>query len=345
MSPFLKNILACSLLLLTIASCGNDAATLKSEEDKNDQAEFTRPGMDPGIAKLSTQLRTDPANASLYAARAEMWYQKDNFDNAIVDLQSALAMDSTNLDYHYLLTDVYLDYFQSLLALKTIQRAVSLDPDNVESLLTQAEVQLILKQNDEAMNSINEVTRLEPRNPDAYLILGYIFAEKGDTIRAINATQEAVEIDPDMQDGWITLGRLHAAIGGELASRFFDTAINLNPQDVTAIHAKADFLRDQNQVNEAIALYRQTTNIDQQYVAGNFNAGLLYMELDSVDRAQEQFNIVVKNDPIHIRGYFFRGYTYELQGNKEEARKNYEVALRFSPDYPLALEGMERVGE
>mgnify|MGYP005990368369 CR=1 FL=1 len=333
------------MLLLALASCGNDAATLKSEEDKNDQAEFTRPGMDPGIANLSNQIRSEPANAALYAARAEMWYEKNNFDNAIIDLQSAQTMDSTNLDYHYLLTDVYLDYYQSLLALKTIQRAVSLDPDNVESLLTQAEVQLILKQNDEALNSINEVTRVEPRNPDAYLILGHVFAEKGDTARAINSTQEAVEIDPDMIDGWITLGRLHAAIGSDLAGRFFDTAINLDPQDVTAIHAKADFLRDQNKINEAIALYRQTTEIDQQYVAGNFNAGLLYMELDSVNRAQEQFNIVVKNDPIHIRGYFFRGYTYELQGNKDKARENYAVALRFSPDYPLALAGMERVGE
>lgn len=301
--------------------------------------------VDPAIERVSAQIEATPEDASLYASRAELWYEKSNYDNAILDLQSALTLDEDNLEYHYLLSDVYLNYYQSRLALKTMERAVALDPDNIESQLRLAEVQIILKQYDPALATLNEVTRVEARNPDAYILLGQVFAETGDTARAINATQEAVEIDPDLMDGWITLGRLHAAIGGELAERFFNTAIELDPNDVYAVHAKADFLRDEGQLNEAIKLYRKTSEIDRQYVAGHFNAGLLYLEMDSVAVAERELNIVLKNDPIHIRGYFFRGYARELQGNVEGAREDYATALRFSPDYELALAGMARLGE
>lgn len=299
---------------------------------------------DPGLENLNAAIAADPKRADLYASRAQMWYDKDNFDNAIVDLRNALVLDSTNIDYHYLLTDVYLDYYQSRMALKTIQRAVALEPENIESLLTQAEVQLILQQYEDAMTSLNSVVQLDPRNPDAYLLLGRTLAETGDTARAINATQEAVEIDADLTDGWIVLGQLHAAIGGQLAERFFETALSIDTTDLAAIHAMADFFRDRDDLDRAIELYRKTSRIDPQYVAGHYNAGLLLMEQEKVEEARQEFRITVKNDPLHIRGYFFLGYANELLGDPAAARTNYETALRFAPDYELARQGLARLG-
>ncbi|MEM9835377.1 MAG: tetratricopeptide repeat protein [Bacteroidota bacterium] len=329
--------------MLTLTACGGEVKEPTADDPA--AADYRGPKLDPGIVNVTEQIKQDPKNGALYAARAEMWFDKNNFDNAITDLQSALVLDSTNLDYHYLLSEVYLDYFQSRLALRTIQRAVALEPENVESLLYQAEIQLILKLHDEALASLNEVVRIAPREPEAYLLLGKVFAETQDTARAINATQEAVEIDPEIVDAWIYLGQLHAAIKSPLAGRYFDTAISVDPNDVVAIHAKADYLRDQDQLNEAIALYRKTGEIDQQYVDGHYNAGLLLLEQDSVEAAQRELNIVIGNNPLHIQGYFFRGYTHELQCNIAAARKDYETALRFSPDYQLALDGMARISE
>ncbi len=342
--PLGKVILATLLLLFFLAACGGKAT---EEVDTTalpvDAINPRLPGLDPGIATISAQIENAPNDASLYASRAELWYEKNNFDNAIVDLRIALELDSLNIGYHYILTDIYLDYFQSLLALKTIERAVSIDPENIESLLRLAEVRIILKRYKEALAAINEVTRLKPREPDAYLLLGQIFAEQGDTTRAISSLQEAVEINPDMMDGWITLGRLHAAKGSNLAERYFETAYRLDSNSIYAVHARADFLRDQGEIAEAIRLYKRTSAIDRQYVAGHFNAGLLYLEMDSIEMAFRELNIVIKNDPIHIQGYFFRGYAQEMMGDLAAAKKDYETALRFSPDYQLALDGLARV--
>lgn len=320
-------------LLCALTAC-NDAPPAEAQNSSSG---------DPAIDELTAAIASDPENADLYAQRATMWYDKESYDGAIADLQVALAIDSTNIIYHYNLADVYLDYYQSRLALRTLERAASLEPDNVETQLRLAETQLVLKQYEGALQSLNEVIRIDPRNPDAYLLLSETFLETGDTARAIKSAEEATEIDPDLTDAFITLGQLLQAKGFSRAEQYFDAAVAIDPKDPIALHAKGDYLRDTDQIAQAIATYRKASMADRQYVAGYFNAGLLLMEQDSFALARQEFDLVVKNDPVHIRGFFFRGYANELLGNLAAAQADYEVALRFAPDYDMALQGLARV--
>jgi len=326
-----------TLLLFTLCSCNGDAPPAATET-------VTTSSRDPGIARLTEAIMAEPENADLYAQRASMEYDKRNYDAAIADMTRALSIDSTNIGYHYNLADVYLDYYRSRLALRTLERASRLEPDNVETLLRLAETELTLKQYDDALVTLSETSKIDPRNPDLYYLLGQAFLETGDTARAINSIQEATEIDPDFTDAFIKMGQLLFAKQLPRASQYFDAAVAIDPEDVVALHAKADYLRDNDQLNEAIATYRQASLADRQYVAGHYNAGLLYLELDSLQPALTEFNLVIKNDPVHIRGFFFRGYTKEQLGDPTAACADYDVALRFAPDYQLAMDGYARLG-
>lgn len=325
-------------LLCLLTACGENSPV----DTENPVAAVST---DPAIGKLNAAIAADPGNPDLYAQRATMWYDKQNYDGAIADLSAALSIDSNNIVYHYNLADVYLDYYRSRLALRTLERAARLEPDNVETQLRLAETQLILEQHADALQSLNEVIRVDPRNPDAFLLLSKTFLETGDTARAIKAAEEVTEIDPDDADAFITLGRLLFAKGLPRAGQYFDAAVAIDPEDPVPLHARADFLRDSDRIAEAIATYRAASRADRQYVAGYFNAGLLLMEQDSFSRAKSEFDLVIKNDPVHIKGHFFRGYASELLGDPEAARADYEVALRFAPDYALAQQGLARVGE
>lgn len=326
-----------STLLFFLFSCNGEAPPSSGNA-------ATSPDRDPGIARLNAAIAKEPNNADLYAQRATMEYDRKNYDGAIADMTRALSIDSTNIGYHYNLADVYLDYYRSRLALRTLERASRLEPNNVETLLRLAETEITLKQYDDALVTLSEISKVDPRNPDAYYLLSQAFLETGDTARAIKSVEEATEIDPDFTDAFIKLGQLLFAKGLPRAGQYFDAAVAIDPGDVVALHAKADYLRDNNQLNEAIATYRAASLADRQYVAGHFNAGLLYLELDSLQPALTEFNLVIKNDPVHIRGFFFRGYTKEQLGEPEGACADYDVALRFAPDYQLAMDGYARMG-
>ena len=78
-----------------------------------------------------------------------------------------------------------------------------------------------------------------------------------------------------MTDAFITLGQLLFAKGLPRAEQYFDAAVAIDPEDVYALHAKGDFLRDSERLPEAIATYQAASRSDRQYVAGYFKRWLV----------------------------------------------------------------------
>lgn len=334
-------IIGLALLLgLGAGSCGGNGS-----KDKDDAATEALTTGNAAIDGISVKISQNPNDPALYAERGRLFYENDGYDEAIRDLNRALSFDSANVEYMHLLADVYLDYFKSRLALKTMERAAELYPERIPTLLKLSEFQMILKQYEASMKTIDRILKIDPQNAEAYFMFGMNFKERGDTVRAINSFQKAVEFDSELIDGWINLGQLYAAIGDPLAMRYFDNAIRVGPENVTALHARADYLSDTGDLPGAIEMYRRISLVDPQYEDAYFNSGLIYLDMDSIDQARKQFDITIKTSPTFIRAYYYRGLAQEMLGNKAAARADYEQALRMAPEYEKAQEGLERVKE
>lgn len=332
----LNIVLVASLLALGfMSSCGSD----KPQEET---AKIVPTG-DPEIDQVSQQIAGDPENADLYALRAEIYYDKNSFDQAISDMTMAMALDSVNLDYHHLLTDIYLDYFRSRLALQTMERAIAIAPEDIPSLLKLSEIQLFLKMNQASLSTIDKILRIDPQNALAFFFTGKNFEEMGEINRAINAYQESSEINPEMIDTWIKLGQLHASIDGSLADAFFDNAIEVDSNSTIALQAKAEYLWDQDKPEEALELYREAVLRNPMDEKSAYNTGLVYLELDNPEEAYKHFSMAIENAPLYAAAYCYRGYAAEAMGNVEQAKSDYEHTLRLAPNYEQAQDGLARL--
>ncbi|MBK7476800.1 MAG: tetratricopeptide repeat protein [Haliscomenobacter sp.] len=329
-----------SVLLL----CGGLALaalfTACSSKENPEGAQVVASG-DPVLDQLALEISRNPKQPDLYFQRAERYYENGGFDEAIRDLQSALRLDSVKAEYLHLLADVYLDYFRSREALKTMEKVVALYPERIPSLLKLSEFQLILKQYEASRNTISRVLKLDPLNADGFFMIGMNLKETGDTLGALDAFQSAVENDPELIDAWINLGQLYAARKDPVAIRYFDSALRVAPGYVPALHAKAFYLQERNKLPEALKLFQEMAKADPQNADAHYNSGLLYLDMDSIPQAYQAFNLAIQTDPVHIRAYFYRGIAAEMQGKKEQARADYEQALRLAPDYEDARAALE----
>ena len=330
------NIAALLLLSLALFSCGGK---------KNAVAQLPASTGNAVLDSLNALIIADPANPKLYAGRAALFLELNNYDNAIADLHTAITMDSMQAPFYHLLTDVYIQYFKSWQGLRAMQKAAELFPQDMPTLLKLAKTQLLLRQYPESLGTLNNALTLDPQNADAHLLLGMNFKETGDTARAINSFQKAVNLDAELIDGWINLGQLHESRGHAVAGKYYESAVSIDIDNVLAHHAKADYLSRIDDLEGALEAYRNIIEIDPEYVEAYFNSGLLYLDLDSVPQARQQFDRTVSISPLHIRAYYYRGYCAELSGDKDQARKDYKKALSFAPEFPLALQGLARVGE
>jgi tetratricopeptide (TPR) repeat protein len=323
------------------SACGD--AEAPSAANETPAAPAVQPTTNPALAALNQKLSQTPDDPTLYYSRAEILYENNGFDEAITDLQQAIRLDSLQPDYFHLLADVYLDYFKSRLALATMEDAARRFPERIPTLLKLSEFQHILTKYEESMKTIDKVLKVDPQNAEAFFMFGLNFRETADTNRAINSFQKAVSFEPELVDAWINLGQLYGARDNKLAGTFFDNAIEVAPENIIALHAKANYLSDQDDLSGAIELYKKINTLDPQYDEAFFNTGLLYLDLDSIDQAYQHFDMALKVSPTFIMAYYYRGVASEMKGNVAKAKKDYEQALRMAPNYENARQAVDRL--
>ena len=334
----MHKIVVILIYLILLTSCWS----CKSEPATSETTTTALPTTgNPAIDGFTKEIAAKPNDPRLYAQRGALFYENENYDEAIKDLEVALSYDSTNVTYLHLLADAYLDYYQSYNALSTLQKAATLYPNRIPTLLKLCEFELILEQHEASIKTINKVLALQPLNPDAFFMLGMNFKEMGNIDRAIGSFQTAVENDPDLVDAWINLGQLHAKKNSKMAGVFFDNALQVDPNNTTALHAKAAYLHDTNRLQEALATYRQLNITDPTYEEGFFNTGIIYLEMDSLKRAYQHFDLAAKTSPTYIMAYYYRGLVQEQQGDLEAAKKDYQQALNLNPGFDRAKEALE----
>lgn len=318
------------LLFIIIISCKNST---------NDSQ--TNTSGDPAIDKISTAISKNPKDASLYYQRAQLYYDKSIYDLSIADLKFALKIDSLNPDYYHLMADAFLDYGNAKEAMNTMTDVMGIYPERIPTLLKMAELKYILEDYDSSIMTINEIVRLDPQNAEAYFMLGLNFRSLKDNTRAINAFRTAVEMDSKLTDAWISLGELHEEKKDALALQYYESAILSDPKSMQAKHAKAFYLQNNGKINDALKIYNEIIIEDKMYSDAFLNSGLLYLELDSLKRAYEQFDLLTSIAPTNYMGFYMRGVVNEKLKKPEAALKDYQSAYNLNSQDKRVQDALE----
>ncbi len=297
----------------------------------------------PAVDNLTAELKSNPDNPELYYERSIAFANMEAFDNAIVDMEVAMKIDSLKPKYYAHLSDLFLSYYRSKQALQTLQVASDLFPTNIPIRLKYGELLITLNQNQKAVQVLSNIMEQDNQNADAFFLMGILMQSLGEKEKAKKALKEVVSIDPEITDAYILLGELYEEEDPKLALQYLENSITVDPQNINAIHSKAFFLQNHDRVTEALELYREINLIDPSYAPAFLNAGILYIAEDELEKAYEQFNILVGIAPTDHLAYYYRGLTLKLQGKLKAARQDIEQSLVYKDDFQKAIEELKNV--
>lgn len=326
----------CGLLFFILFSCKNDSKPAPANE----------PQLDPQLSALNALLEKNPNNDTLLYRRAMVLYKLDGYDEALKDLHRAMQLDSMQPAYYHLLADVLLDYGRpndSRRAIDVLKLASERFPDRIPTLLKLSEFQLIVRQHGDALATLDKILRRDPQNAEAFYMAGRIALDKGDTTAAIASLQKSVQFDATNEDAWMFLGRIFTNRNSPRALQFFDNVLRLDSANLEARECKGVFYKRRGEFDKAFEVYRDIIARNPDYSNAYFDMGVIYLELDSLSKAYDNFNIAAKTDPLFVKAYYYRGLCAELQGNTDAALADYKQANGMSPDFQEAKEAVERL--
>lgn len=295
------------------------------------------------LDELNILISKDTSDHKLLFNRAEYYYSVENFDAAIEDLQKAIEKDPKKIRYYHLLSDVFMDYFRSKDALMIMNECVSVNAESVPSLLKLSETQLILKQYDESLMTVNKLLTINDQNAEAFFMMGMNFKAMENRDKALGAFQTAIELEPDLLDGWIIIGDMLSAEKNPLAIDYYNSAIDVQPDNPMTYHSKAYHLQNSGKIPEAIQLYKKINLIDKNYEDAYLNAGILYFAQDSFPQAFEQFDIMTKVKPQNFIAYYYRGITNVALNKIEAAEIDLNNCLNLNPEFTKAQKALDEI--
>src|SRR5690606_14123540 len=106
-----------------------------------------------------------------------------------------------------------------------------------------------------SLDYINKSLKIDKLIAKGYFLKGKVYSETGDTTRAISSFVTATEQDNKYEDAFYDLGIIYAARKNPLALEYYQSVLQINPNNYEAKYARTKFLQDIGKIDEAIKEY------------------------------------------------------------------------------------------
>jgi tetratricopeptide (TPR) repeat protein len=324
-----------SLTTLCLSYCGNAGSNKKNATGTDTLA--------AALETLNNKLRNDPGNAALYQLRAKLELHTKKLDEAFADMKRALNIDSSKAEYFLTISDISFAMNKTGLAKQALEKCHKLDPANADCIMKLAELYFYVRKYQESLNYLDEALKLDNFNAKAYFMKGMNFKETGDTAKAISSMQTAVEQDNTYYNAYVQLGLLFSAQHNKLGEDYFNNALRLQPENPEVLYDLARLFQDEKRYKEAAALYEHMLNINKNFFDAQYNLAVIQVDIKNYPEALKRFSDAIAMQPKNPKSYYGRGYTYQLQGDLQNAAADYRYTLTLDPDFQLAKQRLEEM--
>lgn len=336
---FSTSIFASLFVFLTIVACNNSsngnketAATTATQQRK-----------DP-FSEINDRISNDIANDHLYIERAKYYLSINQTDSALRDIFVAIDINDQDAGHYFTLSDAYLVLGSPDKCKDAIDKALTIDPKNLAAYQKLAELYLIIRDYDKMHETVNQALQLDNFNPQVYYIRGLGLLEQADTLSAVEAFKMAAFQDQDFFDAYLQLGLIYSANNNPLAIEYFNTAINLQSENILPYYNLGLFYQENGQIDKALANYRMILDMQPGHVNTLYNIGYVYLVyVQDFKTAVDYFSRVIELEPAYAEAFYNRAYAYEMLGENSLAKEDYKKTLKIKTNYIKAIEALNRL--
>ena len=325
-------VLACALMLTSCSDIQNDKSTKSNDNQQviNSEDEFV----------------TDSLDVDGYINRARWYLANEQVGNAIRDINSALSIDGKNVDALLVLADIYYALGDEDNIMLTLNKATEIAPMDSRPVVKLAELSFLQGNTNLANAYLDKALELNSLNPQAYYMRGIICMSKNDTVQALKQFMKARSQDDTFVDPVLQIANIYAAQRDPMAREFYNLAIDMEPDNYGTYYDLAMYLQDNGNPEKALEIY-DTLDVK---IPGSyqilFNKGYVNLVyLFDYDEAINCFDKALEINPKSVDALLNKGVAYEQKGDYKKAKSIYLQILKGNPNYQLAIDALQRLGE
>ncbi|MGV6860847.1 MAG: tetratricopeptide repeat protein [Putridiphycobacter sp.] len=338
------------LATIFLWSCNSEQTQTKENKVENDSTNVIVEPID-SLDYLTRQIQTDYNNPKSWANRAKYLISQGDLNNAMLDMQEVISRDTTTIEYRLTYADLLVAKLELEEAVKHYDYVLTVDSLNALAYVGLGRIYAYLDNPSKATALLDEAQKIDPYLPDTYYLEGMIYKDdyyktnrEESWNRALSSFQTVVEQNPKHYNAYISMGVMKSERGDDMAIDYFNSAIQVAPKSSEAWYNKGAYYQMKKDYALAKENFRSIIAFDSLFPKAYYNQGYMQLVVDkNYDSAIYFFNKAIDIDTLYFQAYNNLGLAYERNGDKINAKLNYQKALEINPDFELAKKNLTYV--
>ncbi len=259
------------------------------------------------LADLNEAAKLSPHEIEVLRARGTLLLEQKRFAEAQADLEKAAQLEPDDAMNHFALGALYADQHKYDEALPHFNRAIELEPNSPSLYNQRARVHLLNGKPAEALNDLDKTLELAPNQPMALLLRANALLVLGDADRAMTDVERVLKQDNDF---------------------------------APALRMRGLVLANAGKFKEAVQSLREAVTTAPEDVELRLQLAATELANKENDAAIQDFTKVIELEPENWAGLQGRADAYLAEGKHQDARTDYEAALKLQPKNSTVLNNL-----
>jgi tetratricopeptide (TPR) repeat protein len=292
------------------------------------------------LACLGCDLSSPEAKKTKHRERAAAYFEKGQYQEAIIEYRNVTQADPSDGDAHYRLALVHLKIggLSNLqAAFSELNKALELDKTNRDAQLKLGELYLLGNEPAKARKQAEIVLVSAPQNTEGLILKGRSLINEQHYAEGIAELKKAIELDPRNIRTYIDLARAYVFSknpdAGEAALK---QALTIDPQSIEILVALGDLRVTTGKLDQAQSFYTQALDIAPQTDDLYLKLAGFYQRYGRPGEAEDTLQKLVTIKPTDEKPHIYMGDFFASIGQHERARASYLRATEVNPDSIIA---------
>ena len=280
------------------------------------------------------------AKKAKHRERGLAYYDKAQYQEALIELKNVVQIDPKDPDGHYRLALTYLKLgglpnLQA--AFGELSKTVELDQSNQDAQLKLSEMYLMSQQPAKAREHAEVVLASTPQNTQGLILHGQSLISEKEFEKGIAELKKAIELDPKHIPTYLTLAQAYLQMKNiPEAEHALEQALAADPKSIEAIVAMGDFRLISGKPDEAEAQYKRALEIAPDKDVLYLKLAGYYQLANKWSEAEATYQKLAAAKPKDETPQLILGEFYKQTGQREKALASFQQATQLNPSSSIA---------
>jgi tetratricopeptide (TPR) repeat protein len=293
------------------------------------------------ISLWSDVIGKSPKKLRPYNERGLAYFDKGEYDKALIDLTQAVKLNRNYADGFYNRGKVYQKKKEYGKAILDYTEAIKIEPGYAGAYINRGLVYYSSKEYENAILDFKQAIEANPLEIEAYFNLAYLYSKLDKKMEAVALCKEILRINSTDTETYYKLGCLYKDIGSKYeALVMFKKAIELDEKYTQAYSGLASIYASEGDNENLISLYKKAIVNKLNYFNAYYNIGNLCKDAGKYKEAILLYQKAIEINPDSVEGNLELGSLYCTIGMSKKAIKFFKKVIELYPDLNVAYNNL-----